>query len=148
MSWRSPEVIAQEYGLADRSSVYHHAHALGPFPKRQRTVRAAVEQIIEKAGEVEVSAAAIGAAVQAYAKINGAGQWVERSQHEYLNDLSERMTLQEMEAYARHGSLPTWFTDTANETTTGNQPNTGYRAGSVYSRLFATGTDSQDDWRA
>jgi len=50
VSWRSPEAIAQEYGLADRASVYRHAHALGLFPKRQRNVRAALERIIEKAG--------------------------------------------------------------------------------------------------
>jgi len=70
VSWRSPEVIAREYGLADRASVYRHAHALGLFPKRQRNVRTALEKIIEKAGEVEVSAAAVVAAVQAYSKIS------------------------------------------------------------------------------
>ena len=145
VSWRSPGAIAQEYGLADRASVYRHAHALGLFPKRQRNVRAALERIIEKAGEVEASAAAVVAAVQAYSKINATGQWVDRSEHVFLNDLFDRMTLQELEVYARDGSLPTWFTDTVNETMTGNQPRTGFRAGSVYSRLFATGTDSQAD---
>ena len=132
VSWRSPEVIAQEYGLADRASVYRHAHALGLFPKRQRNVRAALERIIEKAGEVEVSAAAVVAAVQAYSKINAKGQWVDRSEHVYLNDLFERMTLQEMEAYARDGSLPTWFSDAVNTPATGNQPKTRYPAGSVW----------------
>ena len=66
VSWRSPGAIAQEYGLADRASVYRHAHALGLFSKRQRNVRAALERIIEKAGEVDVTAAAVVAAVQAY----------------------------------------------------------------------------------
>jgi hypothetical protein len=37
ISWRSPAVIAREYGLADRTSVYRHAHALNLFAKRQRT---------------------------------------------------------------------------------------------------------------
>ena len=59
VSWRSPGAIAQEYGLADRASVYRHAHALGLFAKRQRNVRAALEKIIEKAGDVEVSADAV-----------------------------------------------------------------------------------------
>ena len=48
VSWRSPGAIAQEYGLADRASIYRHAHALGLFAKRQRNVRAALERIIEK----------------------------------------------------------------------------------------------------
>ena len=131
--------------MADRASVYRHAHALGLFPKRQRNVRAALERIIEKAGEVEVSAAAVVAAVQAYSKINATGQWVDRSEHVYLNDLFERMTLEDMEAYARDGSLPPWFKDTVSMTATDDQPKSGYPGGSVYTRLLATESDSQDD---
>jgi len=33
ISWCSPAAIATEYGLADRASVYRHAHALGLFDK-------------------------------------------------------------------------------------------------------------------
>src|SRR5215468_6942837 len=66
VSWRSPAAIANEYGLADRASVYRHAHAFGLFAKRQRNVRAALERIIEKAGEVDPTAASVVAAVQAY----------------------------------------------------------------------------------
>ena len=116
VSWRSPGAIAQEYSLADRASVYRHAHALGLFPKRQRNVRTALERIIEKAGEVDVTAAAVVAAVQAYSKINADGQWVDRSEHLNLNDLFERMTQQELEAYAKDGTLPAWFTVTLGAT--------------------------------
>jgi hypothetical protein len=38
-------------------------HALGLFAKCQRDIRAALERIIEKAGEVDVTAAAVVAAV-------------------------------------------------------------------------------------
>jgi hypothetical protein len=31
VGWRSPSAIAEEYGLADRASVYRHAHVLGLF---------------------------------------------------------------------------------------------------------------------
>jgi hypothetical protein len=116
VSWRSPAVIAQEYGLADRASVYRHAHALGLFPKRQRNVRSALERIIEKAGEVDVTAAAVVAAVQAYSKINAGGQWIDRSEHLNLNELFDRMTQQELEAYAKDGTLPDWFTTTLGAT--------------------------------
>ena len=68
IGWRSPAAIAEEFGLADRASVYRHAHALGLFAKRQRNIRAALERIIEKAGEVDVTATAVVAAVQAYAR--------------------------------------------------------------------------------
>jgi hypothetical protein len=78
------------------------------------------------------------AAVQAYSKINATGQWVDRSEHVYLNELFERMTQQELEAYARDGSLPTWFTDTVSMTETGSKPKTGYPADSVYHRPSAS----------
>jgi hypothetical protein len=109
VSWRNPAVIAQEFGLADRTTIYRHAHALGLFEKRQRNLRSALESIIEKAGEVEVTASSVVAAIQAYAKLNANGQWVERTEQVNLNDLFERMTVQELDIYAREGTLPKWF---------------------------------------
>jgi hypothetical protein len=109
LSWHSPAAIAREYGLPDRASVYRHAHAFGLFDKRQRNVRAALEHIIEQAGEVDVTASAVVAAISAYARINSNGQWVERTEAVNLNNLFERMTAAELDTYAREGTLPTWF---------------------------------------
>jgi hypothetical protein len=119
ISWRSPAAIAKEYGLKDRSTVYRHAHALNLGPNRQRNVRAALERIIEHAGEVEVNAAAVVSAVGVYARINGSGQLVERSERIDLNQLFERMTATELEAYARDGCLPEWFTNIVGPIATG-----------------------------
>jgi hypothetical protein len=116
VNWESPAKLAEEYGLADRASVYRHAHALALFEKRKRNVRAALEHIIERSGEVEVTASAVVAAIQAYAKINAQGQWVERSEHLNLNELFERMSKDELETYARDGKLPAWFTETVSVT--------------------------------
>jgi hypothetical protein len=115
VSWTGAKAIAREFGL-DRASVYRHAHAFGLFAKRQRNIRAALEKIIEKAGEVEVTSAAVVAAVQAYAKINAAGQWVDRSEHVNLNEQFERMTVEELETYAREGVLPAWFSQSLGAT--------------------------------
>jgi hypothetical protein len=109
IAWRSPALIAEEYGLSDRKTVYRHAHALDLFPKRGRNIRAALESIIEKAGEVEVSASAVVAAVQAYAKINANGAWIDRTEMVSMNDLFARMSAEELEAYASTGALPAWF---------------------------------------
>jgi hypothetical protein len=116
IGWRSPAAIAEEFALADRSSVYRHANALGLFPKRQRNIRAALERIIEKAGEVDVTASAVVAAIQAYAKINAAGEWIDRTETVSLNDLFDRMSTQELEAYAQTGALPGWFKGTVGAT--------------------------------
>jgi hypothetical protein len=121
VNWKSPAAIATEYRLADRVSVYRHAHAFGLFEKRKRNVRAALERIIEKAGEVEVNASAVVAAVQAYAKINAQGQWIDRSEHVHLNELFDRMTQGELEAYARDGNLPDWFMQTVSATAVASQ---------------------------
>jgi hypothetical protein len=116
--WHSPAEIARTYRLADRSTVYRHAHALNLLARRQRNVRAALERIIEKAGDVEATAASVVAAVQAYAKINAAGQWIDRTETVNLHELFERMTAAELETYARDGTLPDWFPRTAFATPT------------------------------
>lgn len=56
-----------------------------------------------------VNAGAVACAIQAYAKINSAGQWVDRTERVNLNDLFARMTAEELETYARDGLLPDWF---------------------------------------
>ncbi len=48
-------------------------------------------------------------AVQAYAKINSAGEWIDRSETVSMNELFERMTSQELEEYAQTGETPRWF---------------------------------------
>jgi hypothetical protein len=77
LDWRDPYDIAENYGLADRSSIYRHAHATGLFPLRRRNMRAALENLIERNDQVEVGATAIIRAVRACTRINDDGQWVE-----------------------------------------------------------------------
>jgi hypothetical protein len=110
IAWQSPARIAEDYGLADRNSIYRHAHALGLFEARRRNVRAALERIIEKSGEIEgVNASAVVSAIQAYAKINAAGEWVDRSETVNMSELFSRMSQQELENYAKTGVFPAWF---------------------------------------
>ncbi len=110
LAWVGPADIAEEYGLGDRVTVYRHGVAFGLYDRRRRNVRAALEHIIEKAGRVDVNASAVVAAVQAYAKINAAGEWIDRTETVNLNQLFERMSIAQKEAYARDGKLPDWFT--------------------------------------
>ena len=111
ISWKGPEKIAEQFGLHDRSSVYRHAVALGLYAARRRNVRSALERIIERSGDVEVTASAVVAAVQAYSKINAAGQWIDRTEQVSMNELFNRMTRDELERYAQTGDLPEWFSD-------------------------------------
>jgi hypothetical protein len=52
-----------------------------------------LERIIDKAGEVDMTASAVVAAVQAYAKINAADEWIDRSETTSMNALFERMSV-------------------------------------------------------
>jgi hypothetical protein len=77
LHWRSPDIVADQYDLCDRKSVYRHAHATGLWARRKRNLRFALETIIEHASEVTVTAGAVITAVRAYTHINDAGEWVE-----------------------------------------------------------------------
>ena len=115
IGWGSTAEIAAQFDVS-RDSVYRHARAMGLFPKRQRNLKASLEKIIERAGSVDVNAAAVVSAVSAYARINSAGQWIERTERVDMNKLFERMTREELEKYARTGHLPGWFTSVVGAT--------------------------------
>ena len=109
LAWRSPQEIVREYKLKHRTAVYRHAHALGLMEKRYGNLRAALGRIIERAGEVPVTAWAVVAAVRACAKINARGQWMEQGESSELRELLDGMTHEELLAYAQDGTLPDWF---------------------------------------
>lgn len=115
VEWNSVNSIAARYSIS-RDSMYRHAHAFQLLDKRRRNVRAALEKIIEQADTVEVNAAAVVTAVAAYARINAAGQWIDRSERVDLNQLFEKMSAAELEAYASKGILPGWFEATVGAT--------------------------------
>jgi hypothetical protein len=115
IGWGDTTRIAKQYHVS-RDSVYRHAHALQLFGKRERNIRAALERIIEHAEHVEVTGPTVVSAIQAYAKINAQGQWVERTEHVDLKAVFDRMTREELDVYAREGKLPPWFSEFAGAT--------------------------------
>ena len=44
------------------------------------------------------------------------GQWIDRSETVSMNQLFERMSTEELEAYAQTGALPEWFRATVGAT--------------------------------
>jgi hypothetical protein len=113
IGWEPPSSIARENHFNVRA-LFRHAHATGLFAKRDTNVRAALSRIIEKGMSLrKVTASAVVQAVAVLSKINAAGKWIDRSQTVNLGDLFERMSDQEMEEYAAHGTLPRWFTEIA-----------------------------------
>jgi len=77
LHWISPDFITEEFKLPDWSSLYRHAHATGLFAQRRRNVRFALEEVIERSVEVEITAAGLVRVVRAYASLTDTGEWVE-----------------------------------------------------------------------
>jgi len=79
LSWRSPGDIANDHGIADRSSIYRHAHATGIFRRRRQTIRLALEPLLEQACIVSVTASSIISAARLYAQMSDTGELIPRT---------------------------------------------------------------------
>jgi hypothetical protein len=74
--WVSPYTIAQDYNVPVRT-IYRHAHAMNLFALRDRKVRFALGNIIERVGRTAMTSDCILRAIQAFTKVNDEGRWVE-----------------------------------------------------------------------
>ena len=76
--WRSPELIAQDYKIASRNSIYRHAHCVGLYAWRRRELGRVLEGILESAEHIplELSDVVIRAA-RIYAHLDEHGNWFE-----------------------------------------------------------------------
>jgi len=81
LTWQSPDQIAANYGIADHSSIYRHAHATSLFDRRARTIRLALCPIVEQAMTVEVTADSVIRAVELMAKLDSDGRLTPPTKH-------------------------------------------------------------------
>jgi hypothetical protein len=77
LRWRSPEKLARDYGIADHSSIYRHVHATGLYARRQQTICAALESILERADGCESPDLEVVRAAAAYAHLDDSGRWID-----------------------------------------------------------------------
>ena len=83
--WQSPDKIAADYQIADRSTIYRHAHATGLFLARRRELPRVLETILESGGNISLeSMDVITRAVRAYAHLDDDGKWFEPSKTMYI----------------------------------------------------------------
>ena len=76
--WRSPELIAREYKIANRTSIYRQAHCTGLFAWRRRELGRALEGMLENAEYIPLEASdAIVRAARVYAHLDEDGNWFE-----------------------------------------------------------------------
>jgi hypothetical protein len=89
LRWRCPDDIANDHGIADRSSIYRHAHATGIFRRRRQTIRLALEPLLEQACTVNVNASAIISAVRLYAQMSDTGGLVPRTKTVIIHHVTD-----------------------------------------------------------
>lgn len=77
LHWRSPTEISNDYGINDHASITRHANATGLYERRIRSVRCALERVIEQAEEATVTGHSIVRAVRAYLCITDDNKWVQ-----------------------------------------------------------------------
>jgi hypothetical protein len=83
--WQSPEKIAADYQIADRSTIYRHAHSTGLFLARRRELPRVLETILESGGNISLeSMDVITRAVRAYAHLGDDGKWFEAPKTMYI----------------------------------------------------------------
>jgi hypothetical protein len=83
--WHSVELIAREYKIATRKSIYRHAHCTGLFAWRRRELGRVLEGILENAEHVPlVSSGVIVRAARIYAHLDENGNWFEPAHTNFI----------------------------------------------------------------
>ena len=76
--WNSPRQIAKAYQLADRASIYRHAHSTGLFERRKREVGRVLESVLENVDQCPVDKFdTIIRAARLYTRLDDNGVWSE-----------------------------------------------------------------------
>ena len=63
LDWISPREIAEEYKVS-KTTIYRHAEATGLLEKRRRNMKFALDRVVERSGDVEVTASAVISAIR------------------------------------------------------------------------------------
>jgi hypothetical protein len=76
--WRSPQKIAKDYDLPDRTAIYRHAHAAGLFQARRSHIGRVLESFLETIDDSPPSDFdPVTRAVRVYAHLDHEGNWLE-----------------------------------------------------------------------
>jgi hypothetical protein len=76
--WASPAAIARSYKIADRASIYRHAHSTGLFNRRKHEVGRVLETVLENVEQCPIeSFDTIIRAARLYTHLDDRGNWTE-----------------------------------------------------------------------
>jgi hypothetical protein len=108
VNWTPTAQIAKRYRVR-RDTLYAHALAQGLTAARERNVKAALSNYIERCHKVRPSAAAMVSAIVALSKLNAEGQTVDRVAVNSSENFAG-WTRGELEDWLLKDVLPSWYT--------------------------------------
>ena len=76
VNWHGPMRISIHYDLEIRG-LFRHAHATGLYTSRQQNIRSALDRVLERADQANISADGIVRTVRAYTCLTADNHWVE-----------------------------------------------------------------------
>jgi hypothetical protein len=83
--WRSPELIAKEYNLPGRFTIYRHVHSTGLYAWRKQELGRVLKGILESAEHVPLeSSDVIIRAARIYAHLDDQGKWFEPARTNFV----------------------------------------------------------------
>jgi hypothetical protein len=68
LHWASPRELAEEYKVS-KSSIYNHAEVTGLLARRHYNTQSALDRLIERAGEAQVTAGSVISAIRLRLKL-------------------------------------------------------------------------------
>src|SRR5690348_5906595 len=77
IEWRGPGDIANDFQIEEARYIRRHARALGLYARRRENYLFTLENLLERSGEIELTAAAYIKAVRAYACMCDTVRWTE-----------------------------------------------------------------------
>ncbi|MGA8220391.1 MAG: hypothetical protein WB780_01970, partial [Candidatus Acidiferrales bacterium] len=83
--WRSPDLIAKEHKISNRSSICRHAHSTGLFAWRKQELGRTLESILECAEQIPLASAdIIIRAARIYSHLDDHGKWSEPARINFI----------------------------------------------------------------
>lgn len=119
--WEPLAKICRAYGIRSRSMLDRHVRANRLDEKRNGNIKGLVIAFLERGLSLRPTAASFVQAVGILARLDESGKMVDtlKIEKQETNPVFDRMSKNELLAFAEHGDLPPWLTEVERQTLTG-----------------------------
>ncbi|MHB8524753.1 MAG: hypothetical protein ACYDD2_01165 [Candidatus Acidiferrales bacterium] len=105
IQWESPRSIVRDFEIEDERYLRRHAQATGLYVRRRQNVCVTLENILERGGDIEFTAASYIRAVRSYVCLTDSTQWVEPATRSIVSSGDSSIVSQPAPRRRRPGSV-------------------------------------------